>query len=303
MLSIRTLARSAPRTISRMAGRAAIARPAGITMLRASAAARGSNNGVAAFSTTTARRAADGETDDELSAKLESEIQIEEEMTASEQQPASVKDFLDNSPFELVDTPGQEVVKLVRKFGEEQITVSFSIADITNYDPFAEESALEDEELGDEQLQDASGAGGASSKQAGRQQQDEDVDDELDMDEETAAPINLSIVVEKPGKASGALNIDATAQDGNIVVENMFFYEDAKVAKVDSPEAAQKRADVYPGPPFGSLDEDLQVLMERFLEERGVTQAMAVFVPDYVDVKEQREYLRWLGNVKGFIDA
>jgi complement component 1 Q subcomponent-binding protein len=110
-------------------------------------------------------------------------------------------------------------------------------------------------------------------------------------------------VVEKPGKASGALNIDATAQDGHIVVENLFYYDDAKVAKVESPEAAQKRADVYPGPPFGSLDDDLQVLMERFLEERGITQALAIFVPDYVDVKEQREYTRWLNNVKAFIDA
>ena len=74
----------------------------------------------AAFSSTAGRRAADGETDDELSAKLESEIQIEEDMKASEQQPASVKDFLDNSPFELIDTPGQEVVKLSRSFGDEK---------------------------------------------------------------------------------------------------------------------------------------------------------------------------------------
>lgn len=124
-----------------------------------------------------------------------------------------------------------------------------------------------------------------------------------ELDEENAAPINLSIVIEKPGKTAGALNIDATAQDGQIVVENLFYYDDVKVAKVENPEAAQKRADVYPGPPFGSLDDDLQVLMERFLEERGITQALAVFVPDYVDIKEQREYTRWLNNVKGFIDA
>lgn len=124
-----------------------------------------------------------------------------------------------------------------------------------------------------------------------------------DLDEEAPAPINLSIVIEKPGKSDGALNIDATAQDGSVVVENLFYYADAKLARLDTPEAAQQRADVYPGPPFGSLDEDLQVLIERFLEERGVTQALAVFVPDYVDLKEQNEYLRWLNNVKGFIDA
>jgi complement component 1 Q subcomponent-binding protein len=174
-----------------------------------------------------------------------------------------------------------------------RITVSFSIADIANYDPYGEEAALEDEEF-DESVQSSGKQSNASPEEA------EEMDE---LDEEAAAPINLSIVVEKPGKTAGALNIDATAQDGNIVVENMFFYEDANVAKVESPESAQKRADVYPGPPFGSLDEDLQVLMERFLEERGITQAMAVFVPDYVDVKEQKEYLRWLSNVKTFVDA
>lgn len=126
MLSFRTLARSAPRTISRMAAtsmrQSVVARPfaaasitksATLNMLRAGAAS--------SFSTTAGRRAAaDGETDDELSAKIESEIQIEEEMKASEQEPSSVKDFIENSPFELIDTPGQEVVKLVRDFGEEK---------------------------------------------------------------------------------------------------------------------------------------------------------------------------------------
>ncbi|KND87445.1 Mitochondrial acidic protein mam33, partial [Tolypocladium ophioglossoides CBS 100239] len=308
MLSLRTVARAAPRALSRMAAsslrQSAVARPS--AFVKMSSALRPAH-AVAAFSTTVGRRAADGETDDELSAKLESEIQIEEDMKANEQQPASVKDFLDNSPFELVDTAGQEVVKLTRSFGDEKITVSFSIADITNYDPYTEDSALEDEELTDDAIQNPNKQGGVPSSGGARsapaEEQLEEDELEEDIDEESAAPINLSIVIEKPGKAAGALNIDATAQDGNIVVENMFFYEDAKVAKVDSPEAAQKRADVYPGPPFGSLDEDLQVLIERFLEERGVTQAMAVFVPDYVDVKEQREYLRWLSNVKGFVDA
>lgn len=295
MLSVRSFARSAPRAVARLTTasmRSGVARPS--TFIKTSAVSALRSSSGAAFSTTVGRRAADGETDDELSAKLESEIQIEEDMKDQEQQPASIKDFLDNSPFELVDTPGQEVVKLVRSFGNEKITVSFSIADISNYDPYAEDAALEDEEF-DESPQTP------NKQTSGRAEEVDETEEELD--DEAAAPINLSIVVEKPGKTAGALNIDATAQDGNIVVENMFFYEDAKVAKVDSPESAQKRADVYPGPPFGSLDEDLQVLMERFLEERGITQALAVFVPDYVDVKEQREYLRWLSNVKGFVDA
>ncbi|KAH7267051.1 mitochondrial glycoprotein [Fusarium redolens] len=290
MFSARNVVRSAPRAVSRLSGVALrqTARPSAFT--KAASALRPAQ---AAFSTTSLRKAT--ENDGELSAKLESEIKIEEDIKASEQDPASIKDFLNNSAFELVDTPGQEIVKLVRDFGDEKITVSFSIADITNYDPYAEESALEEEGFEDE------GAQGSQRNARANEEIDEELDE--DAEEENNPPINLSIVVEKPGKASGALNIDASAQDGHIVVENLFYYTDASVAKVESPDAAQKRADVYPGPPFGSLDDDLQVLMERFLEERGITQALAVFVPDYVDVKEQREYTRWLNNVKAFIDA
>lgn len=117
MLSIRTFARSAPRTASRLASsslRQSAARSSAFTYRAAAAPLRTK----AFFSTTSARREA--ETDGELSAKIESEIQIEEDMKSNEQQPASVKDFLANSPFELIDTPGQEVVKLVRNFGEEK---------------------------------------------------------------------------------------------------------------------------------------------------------------------------------------
>lgn len=121
MLSLRTFARSAPRATSRLASsslRQSVARSGAFTYRAAAAVSPLRTNAAASFSTTSARRAA--ETDGEVSAKLESEIQIEEDMKSNEQQPASVKDFLANSPFELIDTPGQEVVKLVRNFGEEK---------------------------------------------------------------------------------------------------------------------------------------------------------------------------------------
>ncbi len=120
--------------------------------------------------------------------------------------------------------------------------------------------------------------------------------------DDAAVPCRLSIVVEKP-EHGGALHIEATAQDGSILVENMYYYPDAALAHGTTAELSHKAENVYPGPPFGSLDEDLQVLMERYLEERGITQALAVFVPDYIDMKEQREYLTWLSNVKAFVDA
>jgi complement component 1 Q subcomponent-binding protein len=113
--------------------------------------------------------------------------------------------------------------------------------------------------------------------------------------------VRLNIVIEKPNK--GALNVEAVAQDGTVVVENVFYYNDPKIALNADPEAVHKGVNAYSGPMFGSLDEDLQILLERYLEERGINSALAVFVTDFIDYKEQKEYLNWLNNVKAFVDA
>ncbi|KAK0725325.1 mitochondrial glycoprotein [Lasiosphaeris hirsuta] len=293
-MSLRSITRSAPRAISRASSTAAVARfqTASRTgsFLKTSTASLLRPQQASAFSTTIFRRAADVETDEELSSKLASEIAFEQEVKDNEPMPASIKDFLENGPFEIQDIPGQEEVVLTRTYGNEKITVSFSISDLQNYDEnmYDEDAALADEE-------DADGADGRSRGQNIEESEEDDGADE------PVVPCRLNVVVEKPGK--GALTIEAIAQDGAIVVENLFYYKDAKLAHGASADASHAAQNSYPGPPFGSLDEDLQILMERYLEERGITHALAVFVPDYMDVKEQKEYLSWLDNVKSFIDA
>jgi complement component 1 Q subcomponent-binding protein len=118
MLSVRTFARSAPRAVARIstsALRQSVARPSTFVKTSALNLARPAR---AAFSTTVFRQAA--EADNELAAKLESELQIEEDMKTNDQEPASIKDFLNNSAFKLIDTPGQEVVKLERTLNDEK---------------------------------------------------------------------------------------------------------------------------------------------------------------------------------------
>lgn len=126
MLSVRTFARSAPRAVARLSTASlrqssiAAARPS-IALLRSPAMLSVARTARAAFSTTVSRRRADdADIDGELSAKLQSELQIEEDMKASEQEPASIKDFLNNSAYKLVDTPGQESVKLERTYNDEK---------------------------------------------------------------------------------------------------------------------------------------------------------------------------------------
>ncbi|KAK8138030.1 hypothetical protein PG984_001410 [Apiospora sp. TS-2023a] len=290
MMSMRAVARSAPRSISRLSSAAlrqsTVAWSSSLLKAAAWAPLR-SSQFTSSFSTTQFRREPAGEVDEDLSLKLDSELQFESEMKENEDLPASIKDFLDNSSFELIDTPGKEDVVLKRKFGNENITVSFSISDLANYEPddvFNEDSALADEEVEGQRAAEAEGEEGLEGEE-----------------EEPAVPCRLNVVIEKDGK--GALNIEAVAQNGQIMVENFYYFKDAKLAHSETAEVSHTAQDTYPGPPFGSLDEDLQILMERYLEERGVTQALAVFVPDYMDVKEQREYQSWLKEVKSFIEA
>ncbi|KAI0845046.1 mitochondrial glycoprotein [Daldinia vernicosa] len=296
MMSLRAVVRSAPRTVTRLSSTtlrsSRLAQPS--SLLKSSWAPLRSSQFTSSFSTSQFRQAPAAEVDEELSAKLDSELQFENELKEDEQLPASVKDFLENSPFELKDQPGKEDVSLVRKFGNETITVTFSISDLANYEPddmFNEESVLDDEDAAE-----LSEGKRASPAEAAEEALEDDIEGG-----DAPVPCRLNIVVEKPGK--GALNIEAMAQDGQIIVENFYYFKDAKLAHGKTAEIAHAATDIYPGPPFGSLDEDLQILMERYLEERGVTQALAVFVPDYMDIKEQREYQTWLKDVKEFVDA
>jgi len=237
--------------------------------------------------------------DEELIAKLESEISMENEMKEVEGIPTSVKDYIENGPFEIHDVPGQEEVVLTRQLGDETIKVSFSIADLNNLDPEADynqDRAMSDEEDIDNTNQANEKDAKADPSSAADQDGPEDEEEP-----ETPFPARVNVVVEKPGK--GALAIECVAQDGMIVIENTYYYANSEHATSKRPELLAERQDMYVGPPFGNLDEDLQVLLERYLEERGVNTALAIFVPDYIDMKEQREYMRWLQNVKTFVEA
>ncbi|TEY63938.1 hypothetical protein BOTCAL_0149g00230 [Botryotinia calthae] len=288
MLSLRTLTRSAPR-VARGLTNTAIKTATRPSLLQAAFPASRLPC-ASAFSTSSIRaKSAAPESDAELVEKLASEIKMEEEMKELEELPTSVKDYMENGPFEILDTPGQEEVVLTRSFGDEKIRVSFSIADLNAYDPDADE--FQDRAMSDE---DPNIDPADPSELNPENPSDAEV-------ESQGFPARVNIIVEKKGK--GALAIETVAEDGMIVIDNVYYYADAAHAYAKTTEAVHQRQDMYVGPPYGNLDEDLQVLMERYLDERGINQALAIFVPDYIDMKEQKEYLRWLKNVKGFVEA
>lgn len=111
---------------------------------------------------------------------------------------------------------------------------------------------------------------------------------------EPSFPARINVLVEKAGK--GALQLEAVAQDGEIMIENVYYFQKPELADAKTAELDWSRRNLYTGPPFGNLDEDLQILLDRYMNERGIDTALALWVPEYIDWKEQREYLTWLSS-------
>lgn len=157
MLSLRAAARAAPRTASRFAARASSIRPAfSVTSRITQQAPR-----IAAFSTTRWRL---DENAQQLAVKLDSEIKIETEESASQAtSDTHVESFLAENPdWTIEDTPGEQDVFIKRKFEDETVTVHFSIVDF-NQEVDAEDDM--DGAMGDEEDMDMQ-SHGANSKGA-----------------------------------------------------------------------------------------------------------------------------------------
>ena len=77
-------------------------------------------------------------------------------------------------------------------------------------------------------------------------------------------------------------------------IEEVAFFKKAELANATTAERDWSRQSLYAGPPFENLDEELQAFFERYLDDRGINVELANMIPDYIQVKEQKEYVRWL---------
>lgn len=57
----------------------------------------------------------------------------------------------------------------------------------------------------------------------------------------------------------------------------------------------------YGGPDFGTLDDRLQALFDKYLFQRGFNSDLAQYLRAAISAKEQREYVQWLEDVAKFI--
>ncbi|KAJ5623235.1 hypothetical protein N7490_011840 [Penicillium lividum] len=282
MLSLRAFSRSVPR-FSRSIARTSM-RPAVLpkpTLLQPWKQV--SKPAYAAFSTTSVFREPAAEGDIELLAKLEEEVKHEKASGAEDakEQKASIDYTLQAGEWQVKDVAGEQEVVLSKKFGNETIRVTFTVADINNLseDPMDD---LHDDALGDE---------------AEYQNQREGEEDILP----PTFPARLDIAIEKAN--NGALLIQAVIQDGDLQIEEISHFKDAETANAQSAEKDWTRQSLYSGPPAENLDPELLSFWGRYLEERGLNVEFQNMVTDYIAFKEQKEYVSWLENVRKFIAA
>ncbi|GAV70313.1 MAM33 domain-containing protein [Cephalotus follicularis] len=120
---------------------------------------------------------------------------------------------------------------------------------------------------------------------------DEDLDDEADDQKASQSSVPLVVTVSK--KNGPSLEFNCTAFADEIAIDSL---------STRSPENTEDQI-AYEGPDFHDLDENLQKAFHKYLEIRGIKPSTTNFLHEYMINKESREYLLWLKNLKGFVEA
>lgn len=255
--------------IAARSGLRAMSRQATLAVPRAPAMASMRAGNVARTFAMTSRRLNES-SDSQLSSILSGEIKLEQENF--EPVPASVSEFLKESGFSIIEKEGLDEVELVKKAGSETVHVFFSVSDITN----GSEHFLEN-----------------MNEEGAEAEEEEGFDVEM-------PPVRANIVIEKP---AGALGVECVVQNNVVIVESITPYPSGEVALSNTAESDYKRREIYQGPPFANLDENVQSSFEQYLESRGINSDLADFVIEYSSHRENKEYFAWLNKFKTFVEA
>ncbi|WVF71397.1 hypothetical protein IAT40_006201 [Kwoniella sp. CBS 6097] len=219
-----------------------------------------------------ARRMGSGQTDSNLASALAAEHKFEQENAATlPEVPAFVENFKTQGIWEISDIPGEDDVVLTRKFGNETIKLTFQISDLDSFNDPAEFAADAPEP-------------------------------EVTGEIEPAGPTSIacSLIITKTA-TPGSLMVDLETCEEGFEITNVAVYEKA-LAEREGAEGDWERRSKYMGPQFDHLDQSVQEAFSAYLAERGVDEALADFVLSYCEHKEQKDYVSWLDQVRGFVE-
>ncbi|CEG39062.1 mitochondrial glyco protein [Plasmopara halstedii] len=169
--------------------------------------------------------------------------------------------------FKIQETPGCMDVVLQGSVGSDSIKIKFNAQDTVELDE-EEDYDDEDEDHGNVEVVD-------------------DGDDEEEADELPGVRFTADIMRDNKG-----LQFDCVASS-NLTVERLRYFKD--FAKEDEDETR------YFGPEFIDLELDVQDNFYSYLADRNIDDALAQFITQFADLKEQREYLAFLEDAETFV--
>jgi hypothetical protein len=123
----------------------------------------------------------------------------------------------------------------------------------------------------------------------------QDEESQKQQSEENQEPTNLTdctVIIQKIGKSSGFL-VDAMVVDGQFNVNHIYISDNVQEFHTKL-VSGKTDPDVYQGPEFSTLDENLQTSFQDFLEELGINDETAAFVEVTAIDKDQSLYINWL---------
>jgi complement component 1 Q subcomponent-binding protein len=199
---------------------------------------------------------------------LNQEIEFEED---NYQEDGSVKQFLQDNKWVLEDKEGSNVLVMKKVSGNSVVQIYFS----------SRSPSFNDEE---EQPED-----GQEKKPEGENAEGEAPNQEF-------TDFNVYIT---QGKKTIAF--ECVSVGGEIEVNNCNVIDDINVHRSMVP-FGMVAVESYKGPDFATLDESLQQAMFDLLRSHGINEEVSQLIEHLALAKEQRLYMRWLKEVKQFID-
>ncbi|CAD2214284.1 complement component 1 Q subcomponent-binding protein, mitochondrial [Angomonas deanei] len=133
-----------------------------------------------------------------------------------------------------------------------------------------------------------------------KQYEDEEIRVDYNSDEKVTDTNfhEISVLIIRNGKV---IQADLTVEEGELVLDNICFYPDSKLALDESAEGDAKRSDLYPGPHVAELDDNLVDAFVKYFEKRGINQEFGDFITLYSFWAEQQEYESWLSQINEFV--
>ncbi|XP_022724110.1 uncharacterized protein At2g39795, mitochondrial-like isoform X2 [Durio zibethinus] len=118
-----------------------------------------------------------------------------------------------------------------------------------------------------------------------------------------------SLPVSNPGKVGDDVQLHITfivniskGDDSNVLEIMCSAWPDAlEIQKLFVRGNNRTPDQPYFGPQFKELDDELQDSLYEFLEERSVNDELAVFLHEYMKIKDKTEFIKWLETVKSYI--